>query len=165
MRYEVDVREIRVLDLDVYTSCRGVFFFGGKLCFCFCFCFGVGQCDTISVIKRRPVVLFLFLPQVPPLSNQAFSPSLTIPVPPLPYPTTDTATPLSRSSVTTTKRFLIPGGMGNPPSTKKTSDPLHSSFLPPPLPPHPPKQRERKRKRKGKTPSSVRSDFTFQKSS
>lgn len=59
MRYEVDVREIRVLDLDVYTSCQGVcFFFWRETLFLFLFCVGVGQCDTISVIKRRPVVLF-----------------------------------------------------------------------------------------------------------
>lgn len=39
MRYEVDVREIRVLDLDVYTSCQGVcFFLEGNSVFVFFLC-------------------------------------------------------------------------------------------------------------------------------
>lgn len=33
-------------------------FFWRETLFLFFFCVGVGQCDTISVIKRRPVVLF-----------------------------------------------------------------------------------------------------------
>lgn len=125
-------------------------FFWRETLFLFFFCVGVGQCDTISVIKRRPVVLFfyffiyIFLPQVPPLSNQAFLslPHHTCSSPPLPSPPllNHTSFPLYRDET----QSLIPEGNGNPspplpflsPSTKKTSSPLSFSnrLLPPPQP-------------------------------